>query len=368
MRWKHPALLLPLAFLAGVLTLVPAGRAEDTGAPSEGEAPSFTEVTPESEAAVAKGLQFLSTRQQNNGSFGTQFPVAVTSLACLAYMADGNVPGRGKYGEQVYKGLDYILQCAKRRRDGYITEAGGGSSSRMHGHGFATLLLAEVYGMTHNTGLVEVDDLETTIQKAIKIIEDAQTPLGGWGYDPPPPTSDEASITICVVQALRSARNAGITVGKNKPKVIEKGIEYIKKCKNRDGSYRYSLSMGATNSSFALTAGAVASLAFLGQQDSPEYKAGIDYMNKFKPPRARDGGHYFYENFYATLAMYYAGDRNWAEWYPPMRDEIVKAQQNTEVNGVKCAKWQGEICEEYCTAFGCLVLEVPHRYLPIYQR
>ncbi len=361
MRWKHTVLLVPVAFFLGVLTFVPAGLAEDKGAPSEGEAPAFTEVTPESEAAVAKGLQFLASKQEKNGSFGTQFPVAVTSLACLAFMADGNLPGRGKYGEQVYQGINYILLCAGRNMSGFINEGGGNSSSRMHGHGFATLLLAEVYGMTHNTGGVEVSDLEAAIQKAIKVIETAQTGLGGWGYDPSP-SSDEASITICVVQALRSARNAGITVGKYKKNVIEKGIEYIKKCKNRDGSYRYSLSMGATNSSFALTAGAVASLAFLGQQDSPEYKAGIEYMNKFKPPRARDGGHYFYENFYATLAMFYAGDRNWAEWYPPMRDEIVKLQDKST------GKWPGEICEEYCTAFGCLVLEVPHRYLPIYQR
>ncbi len=45
-----------------------------------------------------------------------------------------------------------------------------------------------------------------------------------------------------------------------------------------------------------------------------------------------------------------------------MRDEILMKQNKGEGN------WQGEISPEYCTAFACLMLEVPYRYLPIYQR
>ncbi len=358
MRWKHTILLVPLAFLIGTLALVPRGQAEDGGPSGEGEVPSFQETTEASVEAVRNGLQWLAKRQSEKGSFSSgAYPVAVTSLATLAFMADGNLPGRGRYAEQVHKGIKYILDCAGRNKSGFITEPGA-MQSRMHGHGFATLVLVEAYGMTHNTLPIETGELEETIKKSIRVIERAQTKDGGWGYEPQP-SSDEASITICCVQALRAARNAGFSVDK---KVIEKGISYIKRCKNKDGSYRYSLSMGASNSSFALTAGAVASLAFLGEYDCDEYKAGIDYMNKFKPPRARDGGHYFYENFYAILAMYYAGGNNWAEWYPPMRDEILKLQNKSEGN------WQGEISPEYCTAFACLMLEVPYRYLPIYQR
>ncbi len=358
MRWKHTLLLAPLALLIGTLILVPRSQAEDGGANAEGEVPSFQETTPESVAAVEKGLEWLSKKQSDRGSFSSSYPVAVTSLATLAFMADGNLPGRGRYADQVHNGIKYLLDCAGRTRSGFITEPGA-MQSRMHGHGFATLVLVEAYGMTHNTLPIETGELKETINKAIDRIERAQTRDGGWGYEMTP-SADEASVTICCVQALRAARNAGFTVEK---KVIDKGISYIKKCKNKDGSYRYSLSMGASNSSFALTAGAVASLAFLGEYDCEEYKAGIEYMNKFNPPRARDGGHYFYENFYAILAMYYAGGSNWAEWYPPMRDEILKKQDKGS------GRWQGgEISEEYCTAFACLMLEVPYRYLPIYQR
>lgn len=358
MRWKHPILLVPPAFLLGMLVLVPPGRAEDAGSPLEGDVPSFQEATKDSVEAVQKGLQWLARRQHvEKGSFGSgPYPVAVTSLATLAFMADGNVPGRGRYAEQVDRGLKYLIECARRSRRGFITEPGA-MQSRMHGHGFATLVLVEAFGMTHNTLPIETSELKETIEKAIDVIEGAQTRLGGWGYEPQP-TADEASVTICCVQALRAARNAGFTVDK---KVIDRGIAYIKKCKNKDGSYRYSLSMGQSNSSFALTAGAVASLAFLGEYNCQEYREGIEYMNRFRPPRARDGGHYYYENFYAVLAMYYAGGKDWAAWYPPLREEIVK-KQRTE------GWWDGEISPEYCTAFACLMLQVPYRYLPIYQR
>jgi len=44
--------------------------------------------------------------------------VAVTALACIAFMADGNVPGRGAYGENVSKGLDFIAVKLKEVREG----------------------------------------------------------------------------------------------------------------------------------------------------------------------------------------------------------------------------------------------------------
>lgn len=356
MRQPHAVGFALAVLLLWTLAAVPPGRAEDGRSPN-GQDVSFEETSSASFEAVRKGLLWLSTRQSPNGSFSSgQYPVAVTSLATLAFMADGNVPGRGRYAEQVDKGLKYLLDCAQRNKSGFITEPGT-MQSRMHGHGFATLALVEAFGMTHNTLPIETGELKLTIDRAIERIERAQTKLGGWGYEPQP-TSDEASVTICCVQALRAARNAGFTVDK---KVVEKGIQYIKKCKNKDGSYRYSLSMGVSNSSFALTAGAVASLAFLGEYDCEEYRAGVEYMNRFRPPRVRDGGHYFYENFYAVLAMYYAGGKDWAEWYPPLRDEIVKLQKAD-------GSWHMELSAEYCTAFGCLMLEVPFRYLPIYQR
>src|SRR5690606_25315534 len=55
------------------------------------------EMTAELDAAIAKGLAYLVSEQGEDGSFGSgRFGknVAVTALACIALLADGNTPSR----------------------------------------------------------------------------------------------------------------------------------------------------------------------------------------------------------------------------------------------------------------------------------
>ena len=75
----------------------------------------------------------------------------------------------------------------------------------MYSHAFATLFLAEVYGM------VEREDVKRTLQRSVDLIVDSQNAEGGWRYKPFARESD-MSITVCQVLALRSARNVGIHV------------------------------------------------------------------------------------------------------------------------------------------------------------
>jgi hypothetical protein len=97
--------------------------------------------------SVRLGLEFLATQQNADGSFGpdNRFSknVGITGLCALAFMSDGHLPGRGKYGTQVEKALQFVLsQCTET---GLIV--GGESHGPMYGHGFATLFLGEIYGM-----------------------------------------------------------------------------------------------------------------------------------------------------------------------------------------------------------------------------
>lgn len=341
---------------AAALFLAACGRsfAEEQAPPERAEHSLWTIETAQ---AVERGLEYLARGQSKNGSFGSSVQVATTSLASLSFLAHGDLPGRGKYGENIRAGLRYLLRCASASRRGFITELQGGQS-RMHGHGFATLLLTELYGTTAQIPGIDHEDLKQTIRKAIRVIEHSQTSLGGWGYEPMP-TYDEGSVTVCQVQALRSARNAGILVSKS---VIDRGIAYLQKSANKDGSFKYSLQSGAGGGTFPLTAAATSSLCLYGMYDSPETKRGIEFLLKQRPSKVSGSwGHYFYGNFYATLAMYQAGGQHWEEWYPRLREELLSSQQQ---NG----SWQGEYDGAYCTAFATLTLQVPTEYLPIFQK
>jgi len=50
----------------------------------------------------------------------------------------------------------------------------------MYGHGFATLFLGEIYGMTHD------DTVKEKLERAVRLIERSQNPEGGWRYQPVP--------------------------------------------------------------------------------------------------------------------------------------------------------------------------------------
>src|SRR3954469_23269225 len=175
------------------------------------------EITEPARLAIEKGLQFLVSRQAKNGSWSEGSSGAgITGLAGLALMSGGNLPGRGKYGDNVQRGVDYVLAACNN--DGLI--AADQSHGPMYGHGFATLFLGEVYGMTGD------DDVKEKLQKAVRLIQKTQNREGGWRYQPVPYDAD-ISVTITEIMALRAARDAGIKVEKD---VIDKAIGYVKKC------------------------------------------------------------------------------------------------------------------------------------------
>ena len=204
-------------FLSGLLVFSGAAGVAQASSPAPNLAPLMQEaagsaspltVSPEQEAAVNAGLAWLANEQQADGSWSCKIGykvnesysydremghVGVTSLACIAFLAGGHLPGRGEYGEVVEKGLEFILASVKG--DGYISRYG----SRMYSHAFATLFLAEIYGMTHR------DDVRLNLQKAVDFIVKSQNAQGGWRYEPYAPESD-MSIVVCQVLALRAAR------------------------------------------------------------------------------------------------------------------------------------------------------------------
>ena len=65
--------------------------------------PAANEMNAELEDAIVRGFEYLKSVQNSDGSFGRGRygkHVGITALCALAYMADGNLPGRGEYGEQ----------------------------------------------------------------------------------------------------------------------------------------------------------------------------------------------------------------------------------------------------------------------------
>ena len=98
-------------------------------------------ITPVTDRAVTRGLEYLAGRQNEDGTFpSTSYGqnVGVCALAGLAFMSEGSTPGRGKYGLNVSRIVDFLLE--NTQDTGYIY-VGGGSESHgpMYGHGMCNL-------------------------------------------------------------------------------------------------------------------------------------------------------------------------------------------------------------------------------------
>lgn len=316
------------------------------------------EMTPELDEAVTRGLAWLATQQNADGSFGGgRFGrnVAVTALACIALMGDGNLPGRGPYGEQVRRGMEHLLTNAAET--GLI--ASDGSNGPMYGHGFATLFLGEVYGMTQGGGDTRQSErVRDVLVRACRLIERTQNEEGGWRYNPVPYDAD-ISVTITQVMALRSARNAGLEIPKE---TIDRAVEYVRKAQNPDGGFRYQLDSGL--SAWPRSAAGVATLYYAGIYQDQAIDRGLVYLKGSAMPDSpgRAETHYWYGQYYVAQAMYLAGGEHWATWWPAVRRELLDRQSPS-------GAWNDpSVGPAYGTAMALIVLQMPKRYLPIFQK
>jgi len=352
---------------SGVAVQEPVPASGETSGGSTSAAPIPAHVLRE---ALADGLAYLARRQAEtaNGSFPLddadpkmQAPVGVTALGALAFMAAGNLPGRGPYGHEVQSAIEYLIDhtdlAPESKRYGYIS-ASGDEVSKTHGHGFATLALAQAYGMSPRS-----ERLERALKAAVERIERSQGSEGGWEYSPLPISAHEGSVTICLVQALRAARNVGIQVD---GAVIGRAEDYIVRLQKPDGTFRYTLD--DDRSTVALTAAAVSTLNGLGKYDTSVIHSAIDAIWSGLALQRQNGGGSksnfpFYERLYLAQAFWQLSDRsNFERWFGEEREHLIRQQRGD-------GSWRSPRYGScYGTAVNCLVLAIPEGVLPIFQR
>jgi hypothetical protein len=202
-------------------------------------------------------------------------------------------------------------------------------------------------------------EVRDALKSATQLIVNSQNKEGGWRYTPDGKDAD-ISVTVCQLMALRAARNCGISVPKT---TVDNAVEYVKKCQAADGGFRYQLT-GRPTSDFPRSAAGVVAFYNAGITDGKDLDRALVYLER-NPPRGEQmqfDPHYFYGQYYAVQAMWHAGDEHWRNWYPAVRDDLVRRQ-------LPGGEWSdSQINSEYGTAMACLILQMPNNLLPIFQR
>lgn len=290
-----------------------------------------------------RGLNFLQSRQEDAGgwrdsSYGSE--PGVMGMAILAFLSRGDDPEFGPYSGAISRSVDAIIK-KQNEETGYI-------GSSMYNHGFATLALAEFYGMTNDRRI------GPALRKATQLILASQkrNPKGGWRYSP---ESKDADTTVSGAQmvALFAARNAGIQVP---DEAFEKGKAFLLSCQDNNGGFGYQ-----TNSGANLPRTAIGSLvlSLAGETKSEAYEKSVDYLRQ--NAKFGDRGHKFYSLYYTSQAMFRVSPGDWNTW----NLENVRRLQNSQLEN---GSWNGNYGNIFATSSALLSMALNYRYLPIYER
>lgn len=309
--------------------------------------------------AIVRALDYLAGKQLASGAWTSDdlgSSPACTSLAIMAFLAAGNVPGEGPYALQVERGVNWVLQ--QQLPSGMFPDTHG----PMYSHGICTLMLAEVLGMTSEESSKPI---RIALERAIELILIAQDVkkedrhAGGWRYQPQSPDSD-LSVTGWQLLALRAAKNVGCDIP---AEYIDRAVAYVKHCAvpGNEG-FGYQPGDGST----AVRAGTgILCLEICGEHHSPQALGAAEFLVR-RPLMERDQ-FFYYGVYYCTVGMFQIGGRQW-EMLRDQMEPMVLALQFPD------GRWEPRRGEEtragsiYSTSMSVLALAVEYQYLPIYQR
>ncbi len=299
-------------------------------------------VPAEVDIIYERGLKYLSESQSDDGSWsgssGTQ--PGVVGLCVIAILGSGEDPIKGPYATHIRKGLDYIIS-QQNETNGYI-------GSSMYNHAFASLALAEAYGM------VDHPKVATSLKKAVELILSAQkrNRVGAWRYSPDSRDGD-TTVAGCQMVTLFAAQNAGIAVPQD---ALKKGLTYIKNNRGNNGSFGYT---SGSSGKPTLTAIGVLCLSFANEDDTKSYELSVSYLKENLNYRDRSYPYYF--EYYMSQALFHADLETWNEW---------NARNIRYMGTIQSAdgSFPGNHGPAFSTAGALLSLAVNYRFLPKYER
>ena len=351
------------------------------------------EIRKKIDQSVDRGLAWLATQQQPDGSFLCikSGQPAVTSFVLMAFLASGESPADGKYSAALSRAIDFIV--SQQKKNGLLAsiasdvapisrERGAAGlfahNAIIYNHAISALALAETYGQCNED---QAEKITGVIEKAIKATLEMQNwegkgpwEVGGWKYIAKEFGGDaDLSSTAWQVMFLRSAKNAGFDVPKES---IDRAMEYVEKCFHEKSEVFHYDPFNKKSKSRALAGAGVVALAHGGRHNTEKAQKSGDWILtrdftkynadksigdlKWQPDR------YHYGVFHCSQAMYQLGGKHWSAFYPPVVETLLTNQKDDGSWPVE--KYDKRYGNCYSTSLCLLSLSIPNQLLPMFQR
>lgn len=344
-------------------------------------------VDQKSERGIGAGLSWLVRQQEKDGRWKLHegYPDAgwttkrtdsgATALALLAFLGDGHSPTDGQHAKAVAKGIAFLKSVQDENGDFHSREFHGeqGRETTYYAHSLATIAMCEAYAMTGDPSLKE------PCERAVKFLLKSQHPQnGGWRFQPQVGDSmGDLSVTGIALLALHAARIANIPVPLQD---FERASIFLEAVSEQNGArYKYQPTDPLETITAAMTAEGILCRQWLGwPKDHPAQRDAVSFLlsDENRPswePHRRN----IYEWFFVAQVLHNLGGHDWEKWYSDTSQLILKYQipGGGEVGGswhpTKPPGAPSEFAERggrlYLTAMCLLVLETPIRHAAIYE-
>jgi hypothetical protein len=313
------------------------------------------------ETAIVKGLNWLKTIQDPEGSWGGKDKDetgalkpsdknAMTGMALLCYLGHCELQDSPEFGPTVQKAIKFITSTTPEPK---IDQRGS------YSHPIRTYALCEAYTMT------KIKRLEEFAKRATIHIIKGQNENGGWAYafGKGPAAHTDLSVTGWNIQALKAAAYTGIEIS-GLDEAMDKAIAYVKKCQDSKGAFGYKM---GSNGKSSLTGTGILSLQIWKNAKSEEAKKGLEWIVQNEAVKTDWSTINVYGWYYHAQACFQAtgvsgGAKYWKAWNKDFQ-KTVTSNQAADGHWPHGSHFHGDT-EIYRTTMAILMLEVYYRYMP----
>jgi hypothetical protein len=346
--------------------------------------------SPQTESAVEKALNYLASKQNPDGSWGSEESLktgdvaALSSLALLTFFSHGESFQSKKYEKNIKNGCDFLIELSSTPN---IEYAGKG-----FGHAILTYAIAEGFAMTGSLSM------KKALERRLEYIVAHQNSFGSFAlnYDNSPvaPRSgtdkdeDPLSREIIVgesscdlsllgwhIQAMTAAKNAGIIMPKLDKSLTLALEALIKIHQASKGGFTQGINMKRFPCSESMTAVGLLGMYLLNEGNSLPATRAARILDKSPLPKwGASEAFPLYRWYYQTQALFQqekGRSRRWSEWNENLKKELQRAQQPNGswpmpgFDGGFQLKNKDDL-SIYSTCLCALLLQVYYRYLPSY--